>query len=121
MFRLSTIAVLALLMALPRGVCFCDWLHASASTHDVACEIAPPISPTDESDDHERDCPCKLRDVATVSPAPIAPIDGGAEFAHEVATDRDTTFRFDAFSNIRPSTFMPFDGSLPLTLRALRI
>lgn len=124
MLRMPLIAVLALLVALPHGICFCDLLHAEPPHSDSCCETqAPyaPIQPTDDADDHERDCPCKLREVLAVSPAP-APLDLD-DVSFSILTDAANASLFAVMVGdlSRSSSFMPYDGPVPLTVRALRI
>ena len=66
MFRAFVASILMLLVALPHGVCFCDFVHASSHENETACDAGDctdPAPPPDEPDDHDDDCACKLRDV----------------------------------------------------------
>jgi len=130
MLRVPLIAVLALLMALPHGICFCDFLHA-APQH-VGCWEQPgccetqmpevPAPPADDTDDHDRDCPCKLREVPAVSHAAA----NATELANATLTMLNDAAPPASFEVVvgdasHSLSFMPFDGTVPLTLRALRI
>ena len=123
MLRLPLTAVLVLLVALPQGICFCDFLHSNPVQTESCCEpqsCQAPVQPSDDADDHDRDCSCKLREVLGVSPAPIQPGLDDAPFSIPAAAGAmELTAKTHVLS--RSSSFMPFDGPMPLTLRALRI
>ena len=124
MFRAPLIAVLTLLVALPHGVCFCDFLHAAPPRSESCCESQSPqapVDPTDDADDHERDCPCKLREVLAGNPAPATVAVDGVSFGLMSDAFHASTFFAPTADVSRSASFMPFDDARPLILRALRI
>ena len=67
MFRVGLTIVLTALLALPHGVCFCEFVQAAPAQEEVRCPCENPLtqeaSPSEPEEDHEKDCPCKLREV----------------------------------------------------------
>ena len=61
MLRALLTLVLTTLVALPHGVCFCEFLHAASPTEEECCHSLPLESaPTEPEDDPDHDCPCRL-------------------------------------------------------------
>src|SRR5262245_51776972 len=87
MLRVSFKFVLMLFVALPYGVCFCQYVEASpAREASDCCESETPAP--EETPDHDADCPCKLREVPAAGPAPVeAARDLSALFALIVTAD----------------------------------
>ena len=64
MIRVLLISVVTLLLALPHGVCFCEFVHAAH------CE-SEADEPEDAPDEHDADCSCKLIHVMVHAPAEL--------------------------------------------------
>jgi hypothetical protein len=133
MFRGFLTVVLVALLAMPQGVCLCP--SALAGTPEVepaseSCcaqsksEPVPPTSkPEDDPDDHERDCPCKLRQVLA------------SDAASSIGSVRDDQTGFLVFAganlaivsfadipvDLQLQLFKSLDSPIPLILCALRI
>ncbi|MBI3823993.1 MAG: hypothetical protein HY289_15100 [Planctomycetes bacterium] len=71
MLRALLTIVLTSLVALPQGVCFCHYVEAAPACHGDSSQ------PSDDHDD--ADCPCKLREVLAIGPAPAGiEVDGAS-------------------------------------------
>ena len=72
MFRALLSLVLVPILALPHGMCFCHYVEAApfhVEPNGDTCEA--PATPAESPDDHDADCPCKLREVAADNTATI--------------------------------------------------
>ena len=70
MLRALLAALLVSLVALPHGICFCELLQcAHASKAFLSDDDSTP-------DDHEKDCPCKLRQAMFVVQAENSSVTG---------------------------------------------
>ena len=59
MIRIALISVVTLLLALPHGICFCEYVHTSQHLTE----------PEDTPDEDDQDCCCKLQfDMAQAQP-----------------------------------------------------
>jgi hypothetical protein len=66
MFRTFLSLVLVPILALPHGMCFCHYIEAAPLPQDPSCTHELPATPPESPDDHDADCPCKLREVSTL-------------------------------------------------------
>ena len=119
MFRVLLVFVLALLVALPHGICFCQYAEAVPPCFEpTCCESEAP--PADNHEDHDADCSCKLRESLAAGPAPVdAQRDDCVSFAAFPAAHE-----FNGTSINDPACFgqmRVLAGPVPLILCALRI
>jgi hypothetical protein len=121
MVRAVLSLVLMPMLALPHGVCFCQFVEAGPTRSEpVRCECETPDAPPENPDDDDGDCSCKLREVAVRSTAPFEHINGDdlALYAVDGLISVQST-DISGADHIPPFRACP--ESLPLILCALRI
>jgi hypothetical protein len=113
MFRASLATLLIALLAMPHGICFCELLQSAIA------QKATLSNDEDTPDEHETDCPCKLRhDMASLHGTDNADLTP----AHFLAV-ADFVPAFDITPPTAISTTLstPFDQPITLIPCALRI
>jgi hypothetical protein len=108
-------ALLISLVALPHGICFCELVQCASANKAI-------LSDDDSTpDDHDKDCPCKLREAMAVVQTDVVPFQTSHLFA---CTASPPLHGPTSSVNIDPGLFdnaKSLDEPIPLILCALRI
>lgn len=125
MLRVALTAVLTVLVSLPHGVCFCDFFSADISPGKFSCCSEPAQSkpwPTDEGDQDDLDCGCKLREIPVLSPTQVTSDRDGHAHVAILEWSRDAIARSSLVSCQSGSgLYDAVARHVVLTLRALLI